>query len=535
MSIHRKRLTALLYTLLISSALYIYGCESSVDSSERDANNNEPTAGNNLNEGELFISTLEEVLRLEDSDKARGSLTLTWNEELITDGVEWSCSDESVATIEAQEGGVLVSAAGAGVATILATYQGQEVSVEVAVIAPSALVVTGPERALNISDTFTLGTKIEWSDESVEDVSDTVVSGEISWISNTEAASINTEGEVTILHPGQIEIIATVETRTGEEITGSWGAEIPCRYPEPTGRSFNTDLELNTVLPPVKWDRAYSAMDGSMSTFSMEEIYCSPDYDWVETITFMISAGWCTACPAQLRAVSELSDELLEAGGIVVYVEVQDEDGEPADSDFALDHLSTMLGSTNGFFVGDKETQPLTRFFGRSPALTAFPDAYVVRKSDMTILTSLDLNRQVGILPLIRITEQPEEDWTNIMPAPFESTCAEGEEEASEPNDSRETAAPITAGVHTGGICTEAPDYYLIDIEGDWTFTISFSHSEADIDILQYNVGQVSGDPVNGSNGTADQETLSGTDSAVIAVFSYTRTSATYSINLEAL
>jgi hypothetical protein len=360
-----------------------------------------------------------------------------------------------------------------------------------------------------------------------------MIDGVISWESTTEAAIVNESGEVIVVSRGQVEIIATAQTHDGREISGSWGAELFCMYPEPSGRNFNTDLELTTVLPPLKWEGAYSAMDGFIAPLSMEEIYCSADYDWVKTITFMISAGWCTACPTQLRAVRDLSDELLEAGGLLVYVEVQDSQGDPADSDFAWSHLSEMLGATNGYFVGDKETQPLTRFFGRSPALTAFPDAYVVRRSDMSILTSLDLNREVGVLPLVRIAESPDEDWTTIMPPPFESTCAEGDDEASEPNDSTEMAAVLEAGMHNGGICTEAPDYYLIEHEGEWTFTISFSHAESDIDIFQYAIGQSEGDPVAVSNGTEDQETLSGTGPAVIGVFSYTRTSTTYTINLE--
>jgi hypothetical protein len=92
----------------------------------------------------------------------------------------------------------------------------------------------------------------------------------------------------------------------------------------------------------------------------------------------------------------------------------------------------------------------------------------------------------------------------------------------------------IEPGSYTGGICTEGPDYYQINLEGAWTFNIMFSHAEADIDIYQYQIGQSSGDPVAVSNGTEDVESISGTGPAVIGVFSYTRTSTTYDITLSA-
>jgi hypothetical protein len=520
------------------------GCDSSKeavgdDTEETSAAGNEETTGDETVDGMLkfgdgdgALATIDAPLRAESSERAMAELAVSWGEEIVTDDAMWSSADETVATISIVDDVAIVQAQGAGSTEISASYQDAEVTLMVTVIAPLALVVTGPERELKPGDAFSLGMKVQWSDESVEEAMDGVLNEGITWMSTTEAASVSEEGEVTIESFGQVEIIAQAQTTLGQEVIGSWGVEIPCFYPEPTGRSFNTDLEFGTVLPPIKWENAYSAMDGSIAPLSMEEVYCSADFEWVKTINFLISAGWCTACPSHLRAVRDMSDDLLEAGGLLVYIEVQDDDGEPADSAFAWNELSELLGPTNGYFVGDKETQPLTRFFGRSPALQAFPDAYVVRRSDMHLLTSLDLNRSVGVLPLVRIAEDPDQDWSTIMPAPFESTCAEGDEEASEPNDTTDQAAVIEPGSYTGGICTEGPDYYQINLEGSWTFNIMFSHAEADIDIYQYPIGQSSGDPVAVSNGTEDVESISGTGPAVIGVFSYTRTSTTYDITL---
>jgi thiol-disulfide isomerase/thioredoxin len=425
-----------------------------------------------------------------------------------------------------------VSAVGAGTATISASYQGGQLEVDVSSIAPESIEVKGPRGDVKRGETFSLDVRLIWSDESAEDLPDGLRDALV-WESTTGAAQVE-DGEVMVTGFGQVEIIVSATTELGATITGSWGAEVPCVYPDPTGRSFNTNLTLNTVIPPIKWVTAYSAMDGSTSEFSMEEIYCSDDYSWVKTITFMVTAGWCTACPAYMREVADLSDDLLDAGGIVVYVEVQDTEGAPADGAFAQEHLSAMLGSTNGYFVGDMETEPLTRFFGRSSAIEAFPDAYVVRRSDMMVMTSLNLNRQAGVLPFVEIAQDPTADWSMITappPPPFESICEDGDDEVSEPNDDPMSAGALEPGVHSGGICNENSDYYSIETEGGWRFRIEFSHNESDIDIAAFEPG--AREPSSVSNGYEDVEELTGTGPAVILVRSYTNTSTLYTVTLE--
>ena len=532
MKVNHLSLCGLLWLLLF------FGCESSSEEGSRSdgdiAGEMERVDSERLSFGNIDgeFSTIDSPLRVEESDRAVAQLAVSWGEEIVTSEADWRVADENVATVTLVDGVAEVRAQGVGTTDIIAGYQDSEITLEVSVITPSGLVITGPERELKPGDQFSLGMKVQWSDESVETLSEGLLAEDISWSSSTEAASVSEMGEVSINGFGQVEIIVVAETSLGSMITGSWGVEIPCTYPEPTGRSFNTNLDLESVLPPIKWESAYSAMDGTIMPISMEEVYCSADYEWVKTINFLITAGWCTACPAHLRAVRDMSDDITEAGGLLIYVEVQDDYGDPADSAYAWDELSDLLGPTNGFFVGDKEAQPLTRFFGRSPTIRAFPDAYVVRKSDMHVITSLELNRSVGVLPLTRIAEQPDEDWSTIMPPPFESICEEGDEEASEPNDSPDTAAVIGEGTHQGGICAEGPDYYQIDLSSPWTFELAFSHSEADLDIFQYELGQTSSDPVAYSNGTTDLESISGTGPAVISVLSYSRTSTTYTISL---
>ena len=251
-------------------------------------------------------------------------------------------------------------------------------------------------------------------------------------------------------------------------------------------------------------------------------------------INIIITAGWCTACPQFLRYVAEQSAEIEANGGLTLYLDVEDDRGAPAGSDFAQSHIGRIIGESPGYIMGDAETQPLDSFFARTRSISAFPSAFVIRASDMTLITSLEDNRDVG-LPFADIAADPDQGWARIMPPPFESNCAPGDEEAGEPNDEPAQATPLEAGTHSGGICAEGLDFYQIDIEGRWRFTISFSHALGDIDIFHLDPANPTGDPLGDSRGTMDQEVLEGSGPALIAVVGYNRASAPYEISLEAL
>ena len=404
---------------------------------------------------------------------------------------------------------------GTGAGTDAGANGGERLTVE-----PIGVKIMGPD-SIQAHDTFTLTASVLLNDETtLED------EFEYTWESLTPNATISEAGEVYVEGEGEVKIKATYR-----ELSGEWTMSAGCSYPDPTGERFNTALELNTVIPPLEWPNSYSAKNSSMTDVSLKDIYSKPNFKWVKTINLLTTAGWCPACPDYLRAVADMNPELKEAGGLLIYVDVQDNDYAPADSEFANEHLSRLLGSTEGYFVGDLNSQPLSRFFGQSTAIEAFPDAYVIRRRDMTILTSQNLNRDAGMIPFVRIAEDPEQDWTTIMPPPFESVCAEGDDEASEPNDTAETAGVLMEGMSSAGICTPEPDFYQIETEGAWTVTINFSHSEADLDLYQVNPNAP--DMVlQGSNGESDSETLSGEGPATLVVISYTGTSTLYTINL---
>ena len=357
--------------------------------------------------------------------------------------------------------------------------------------------------------------------------------GEVSWESSEpRIASFEdpTSGTLTVSRAGPVTISAEIG-----EASASIDFEIPCTYPEPTGGgNFGTDMTVNTVIPPIYWSTAYNAENGEeLSEFGLEQIYCAPEFDWVRTVNIILTAGWCSACPQFLRYVAGEAEEITNNGGLTLYIDVQDNQGGPASSAFAQRHVGGIVNSTPGYFVGDAESQPLMTFFGRSPAISAFPSAFVVRTSDMHIITNLDDNRDVGI-PFADIAANPDQGWARIMPPPFESNCEDGADEAGEPNDEPGQATPLAPGEHSGGICNEAPDFYLIEEEGDWRFTINFSHALGDIDIFHIDPANPEGEPLGVSNGTDDSEMLEGSGPAMIVIIGYNRGSAPYTISLEA-
>ena len=384
--------------------------------------------------------------------------------------------------------------------------------------------LTGPMSATH-QDAFTMSVKVRLSDDSEVDPTE-----EISWESLTPNATISEGGEVQVLGEGEVSIKATMG-----ELTGEWSLNASCSYPEPTGENFNTALAHNTVVPPLEWSQAFRAKNSSETSLSLRDVYCKASFNWVSTINLLVTAGWCPACPDYLTAVANMNPELKEAGGLLIYVDVQDYDYAPADSEFANEHLSALLGSTEGYFVGDLNSQPVPRFFGQSPAIEAFPDSYVIRRRDMMVLTSQNLNRESGMIPFVDVALDPEQDWSSFEPPPpppFESICEEGDDEASEPNDTIEMPGLLTEGVSNAGVCNENPDFFRIETEGEWTLTIEFNHNQSDLDL--YQVDEANPDEaLQASNGTTNTETLSGTGPATLVVVSYTRTSTLYTITLE--
>jgi len=419
---------------------------------------------------------------------------------------------------EAPEGGGPGGAAGGGEAPAGATPGG----IEAPSVEPVDMRLEAPAE-VSVRSEVPLSVKVIMSDGS-ERAPDSVT-----WEALTSNVTVSAAGVAAVGSRAELRARATA-TLAGLSKTLEWAPTVQCAYPGPTGASFNLRMELNTVLPPLRWVSAFSARTGEEAPLRLEDVYCNAEFDWVKTINLLTTAGWCPACPDYLRAVAALNPTLKDEGGLLIYIDVQDRDYAPADSDFANEHLSALLGPTEGYFVGDVDAQPVPRFFGQSPAVEAFPDSYVVRRSDMMILTTQNLNRERGMVPFVEIARDPTRDWSTFEPPPFMSICGPTDDEAGEPNDEPGQATPLSAGELRAGICTAGPDFFSVTTEGAWTVRISFDPAQADLDL--YQVSEASPDmPLQTSNGTGATEELSGTGPALLVVVSYTGTSVLYTVN----
>jgi hypothetical protein len=514
-------------TLMILLLSTTFGCSNRDDASSSETEN-EPTAG-----GEVMTNTEPDIAQegfsiiLEKTSMDSGE-TLQISAQMkdgdaITDvsaEVTWTVSDEALLSISVEGDITQLTALKAGAAMVIATYEEESAEVEITVTAVPQLMINAPEvESFVKNQTYTFTAEVINSDDQSSLDS-------ITWESLTSAASISETGELTVLSVGEIEISAT-----SGDLTATWSGVASCVYPEPSnGLSYDTSLGINTVIPPLFWERGYSALDENVTLVSFEDIYCTEEFDWVNTINLVMTSGWCPNCPDYLRELDALNPELRESGGLTIYVEVQDEDYAAASGEFAINHLTRILGSTEGYFVGDNETKPVQRFFNVSSAVTSFPDAFVIRKSDMTIITQQDPNRGTGLLPYVQIAQDPTQEWAEIPLPPFVSNCEPGEEEDSEPNDTVGEAAPLSMGTSMGGICAEGPDIYRVETSGSWTMRIDFSHAESDLDLFQIDeADQI----IQRSDSTDDFEILSGSGPAYFAIMSFNRASTTYMITLS--
>ena len=82
----------------------------------------------------------------------------------------------------------------------------------------------------------------------------------------------------------------------------------------------------------------------------------------------------------------------------------------------------------------------------------------------------------------------------------------------------------------SAGICDQNPDIYYIDVSGSWTFSAEFSHSVGDIDV---HVVDETGNSLSESWSGTDDEEVSFSGPAFVAVIGYDGSSAPYTVSLS--
>ncbi len=228
----------------------------------------------------------------------------------------------------------------------------------------------------------------------------------------------------------------------------------------------------------------------------------------------------------------------MQAGSRLVYVMAEDNGQNPARNRTADTYRQRGGYDGPGIWVGDGDSRPNPGGFRASPLVEGYPSAFVVRTRDMQVITHQGLSEYV--LPFSQIVNHLDADWSNPAQPDVPATCDEGDEEEYEPNDDPAQAAAIEPGSFEGGICAAAPDFFTIDVPGDWRLDLEFRHGTGDLDAYVFDPerGDVfldrTGAPV-GSDTTDDNESFEHRGPAMIIILGYQGATAPYRFTLTEL
>jgi len=289
--------------------------------------------------------------------------------QVITERVQWTTSDANV--VQVTDGINQFQAVGEGGATITATML-DFVAYQAIIVGPpvcETLAITPTNIDMKRGAELQMAASCKFSDGTERDVT-----GEVNWTTqNSELLTVNALGVVEALGVGDGTI--TGQLGVAEVVIP---AKTLCAYP---GRS--TSIAMGGLFPGLTWAGAYTA-NGEVKELNLEDFHCSETYKDYTTINFIVGTEWCPNCPGYMRNLENMADDLKANGGLLVYVEIQDQQRRATDSSEANRIVNKYIQSDVGWRVGDTDSTPTTRAFGR--AIMAIPDAFVVRKSDMKVI-----------------------------------------------------------------------------------------------------------------------------------------------------
>lgn len=227
--------------------------------------------------------------------------------------------------------------------------------------------------------------------------------------SDEKVATVDEKGTVTLVAGGPLTLTATYG---GLEATLE--ARPTCDYPESSPM-----LRYGNVLPRLQMPAAWPS--GERFILDLAEVHCDAKWKSIETIHFVLSAGWCAPCTQYAQMLEHQAAALLRKGMQIVIVEIDTLNlGEPADTNFAFDHLSKITRHVPAIAVGDRGMLP-DQFFRRSGYIEAYPTGMVVRTRDMRMIVDgtadfwTDYAMATGKrLPLDEIAEDPDADWSRL-------------------------------------------------------------------------------------------------------------------------
>jgi hypothetical protein len=287
-----------------------------------------------------------------------------------------------------------------------------------------------------------------------------------------------------------------------------------CIYPF----AFTSARGEGAVLPQMRWDGALQA-DGTPIDLDLKEFYCDPIWADYETISFVMVTAWCPNCPGYLNDASNIATQLDSNGSLLVYLVLENTSYNPASNAAADQYISGYVGSNDGIRAGGGGAEPSGLF---ANLWDFVPNGFMIRKSDMRIIAHQENSNY--FLPYVDLAQNP-------AAAFYENNCSASDDENLEPNNKLAEAPVLSATTSfSAGICDQNPDIYYIDVAGAWTFSAEFTHSVGDLDI---HVVDAEGNSLSESWSATNDEEVSHSGPAFVAVIGYDGSSAPYSVSLS--
>ncbi len=304
-------------------------------------------------------------------------------------------------------------------------------------------------------------------------------------------------------------------------------------YPE-----YSPTAGFGEVMPPYAWNGAIQNGQpiGGLKSLDM---FCGAEWQDVDTILFVVVTQWVRWIDEYVEYIDALAPQIEEAGGRIVYVGAQNPSGRllsSAATELLLNHFTPQR---SGIRVGAGDSTSPTRLID-SGLVDHMPAAFVVRRADMKVVAT-QRTRRTNHLPYVEIAQDPNADWSDpgppgIVPV-LPSNCAEGDDEASEPNDTPDTAQRIQAGTLQGGICNRRGDFYNVNMRGEWALDLVFSHEVSDLEIALFNgVHRLRDHNGNflGATSNDDNEYLEWRNPVLVYVYGHQGATAPYELTVRA-
>lgn len=241
----------------------------------------------------------------------------------------------------------------------------------------------------------------------------------LTFTSSDEAvATVDEDGVVTVHAGGPVTITATYAAPSGETLEAFVEARATCIYPE-----YDLTLGHGKVVPPLFWPARRP--NGEAFIFRLEDVHCDAEWQWVKTIHFVFSAGWCGPCSDYARYLSGISAQLRREGMQVVTIELDTLiPGTPASTEFAYNHLKNLAEPIAGIAAGDLQTylegapDNGNNFLRTSGFVQYFPTKSVVRTRDMRMIADASATGPWANLnlPVLEIAKNPDADWSKPTP-----------------------------------------------------------------------------------------------------------------------